>query len=165
MKIIKLIDRMLNTIEGALLILMLSVMVLVAFGQVMLRNIFHTGITGADVLLRHLVLWIGFLGAAIATSEERHINIDALRRFLSPRIRSAVDVLTDLFAAVICFLLMNAARVFVESEQSAGRMIFQGIPSWYAQVIIPVGFGLLVVHFTLRAILRAHAALTKGGAQ
>jgi TRAP-type C4-dicarboxylate transport system permease small subunit len=163
MKMLKKIDLALNKIEGVFLILMLSVMMLVAFGQVMLRNVFHTGINGADILLRHLVLWIGFLGAAIATSEERHINIDALRRFLSPRIRSAVDVLTDLFAAVICFFLMNAARVFVQSEMTDQRMVYQDIPAWYVQVIIPIGFGLLVVHFTIRAILRAHSALTKGG--
>ena len=162
---LKTLDLALNKVEGVLLILMLSIMVLVAFGQVMLRNIFHTGINGADILLRHLVLWIGFLGAAIATSEERHINIDALRRFLSPRIRSAVDVLTDLFAAVICFFLMSAARVFVESEMAAGRMIFQNIPTWYAQIIIPIGFGLLVIHFIIRSMIRAHTAFTKGGAE
>jgi C4-dicarboxylate transporter, DctQ subunit len=162
MKILKTIDLALNKAEGALLILMLSTMVIVAFGQVMLRNIFHTGILGADILLRHLVLWIGFLGAAIATSEERHINIDALRRFLPPRIRSVVDVLTDLFAAVVCFFLMNAGRVFVESEMKDNRMVFQSIPSWSVQSIIPIGFGLLVVHFTIRAILRAHAAVSKG---
>ena len=115
--------------------------------------------------MRHLVLWIGFLGAAIATSEERHINIDALRRFLSPRIRSAVDVVTDLFAAVVCFFLMSAARGFVESEKAAGRMIFQNIPTWYAQIIIPVGFGLLVIHFILRAMIRAHFAASKVGGE
>ena len=163
MKILKTLDLALNKVEGALLILMLSIMVLVAFSQVMLRNLFHTGIDGADVLLRHLVLWIGFLGAAIATSEERHINIDALRRFLSPRIRSAVDVLTDIFAAIVCYYLMSAAWVFVESEMAGGRSVFQNIPVWYGQSIIPVGFGLLVVHFAIRACLRAHTAVTKGG--
>ena len=164
MKTLKAFDLALNKAEGVLLILMLSIMVLVAFSQVMLRNIFHTGINGADVLLRHLVLWIGFLGAAIATSEKRHINIDALRRFLPPRIRSAVDVITDLFAAIVCYFLMNAARVFVESEKAAGQMMYQNIPVWYAQIIIPVGFGLLVVHFAIRTIIRAHA-LTKGGGE
>jgi TRAP-type C4-dicarboxylate transport system permease small subunit len=164
MSILKKIDSAFNKIEGALLILMLSTMVLVAFGQVMLRNVFHTGIQGADILLRHLVLWIGFLGAAIATSEERHINIDALRRFLAPRIRSAVDVLTDLFAAVICYYLMNAGRVFVENEMMDNRMVYQEIPAWYAQIIIPVGFGLLMFHFGLRAMIRANHAISKGGA-
>jgi TRAP-type C4-dicarboxylate transport system permease small subunit len=165
MKIIKAIDAILNKVESALLIFMLATMVIVAFGQVMLRNVFHTGISGADILLRHLVLWIGFLGAAIATSEERHINIDALRRFLSPRIRSAVDVLTDIFAAIICYFLMNAALTFVKNELLDNRMVYQNIPAWYVQVIIPIGFGLLVIHFILRAIIRAQSALTKGGTE
>ena len=165
MKIIKAIDAILNKVESALLIFMLATMVIVAFGQVMLRNVFHTGISGADILLRHLVLWIGFLGAAIATSEERHINIDALRRFLSPRIRSAVDVLTDIFAAIICYFLMNAALTFVKNELLDNRMVYQNIPAWYVQVIIPIGFGLLVIHFILRAIIRAQSSLTKGGTE
>ncbi len=163
MKILKTLDLVLNKIEGALLVLMLSVMVLVAFGQVLLRNVFHTGINGADVLLRHLVLWIGFVGAAIATSEERHINIDALRRFLSPRIRSIVDVCTDIFAAIVCYFLMRAGQTFVESEMAAGRFVYESIPVWYGQIIIPVGFGLLMVHFAIRASLRAHSALAKDG--
>ena len=162
MKILKKIDLALNKAEGALLILMLSTMVVVAFGQVMLRNVFHTGVLGADILLRHLVLWIGFLGAAIATSEERHINIDALRRFLSHRIRSTVDVLTDVFAAVVCYYLMNAAWVFVKSEMASGHMVYKEIPVWCVQIIIPIGFGLLMVHFTIRAFLRAHGLKRKG---
>jgi TRAP-type C4-dicarboxylate transport system permease small subunit len=165
MKILKTIDTAFNKLESALLILMLTTMVVVAFGQVVLRNVFHTGIQGADVLLRHLVLWIGFLGAALATSAERHINIDALRRFLSPRIRSAIDVLTDLFASVVCFFLMNAARVFVEAEKADNRMVYQEIPAWYVQTIIPIGFGLLVIHFALRALIRGNNALSKGGAE
>jgi len=91
-------------------------------------------------------LWIGFLGAAIATSEKRHINIDALRRFLPPRIRSAVDVITDLFAAIICYFLMIAARVSLSPKKRQDNDLSE-YPVWYAQIIIPVGFGLLVVHF------------------
>lgn len=161
MKVLKTLDAALNKVEGVLLILMLSIMVVVAFGQVVLREVFHTGLDWGDILLRHLVLWLGFIGAAIATSKERHINIDALRRFLPQRVRSAVDVFTDLFAASICFLLMKAAYVFVQSEASFQRMIFENIPSWYVQMIIPIGYGLLIVHFTLRALIRANTALAK----
>ncbi|MFH0990313.1 MAG: TRAP transporter small permease [bacterium] len=159
---LKKIDFFMNKIEGYLLILLLSVMVVLAFAQVVLRNLFSAGIFWADILLRNLLLWVGFLGAAIATSEERHINIDALRRFFSVRVRSAVDVITDLFAAFICFLLMKAAWVFVQSEIADKRTVFEDIPSWYLQIIIPIGFGLLVVHFIIRSILRAHTALSRG---
>jgi TRAP-type C4-dicarboxylate transport system permease small subunit len=115
--------------------------------------------------LRHLLLWLGFLGAAIATSENRHINIDALRRFLSPRLQSAVGVITDLFAAAICFLLAEAAWRFVKGEISDNTMVFGDIPSWYAQMIIPIGFGLLVVHFVIRALLRIPAVMGRETAE
>jgi TRAP-type C4-dicarboxylate transport system permease small subunit len=161
MNVLKSIDRALTKFEGYVLITFLFVMVVMAFLQVVLRNLFSSGILWADILLRHLLLWLGFLGAAIATSENRHINIDALRRFLSPRLRSATEVLTDLFAAVICFLLARASWTFVQGEIADRRTLFGDIPSWYAQIIIPVGFGLLVVHFVIRALLRAIAAAGK----
>jgi TRAP-type C4-dicarboxylate transport system permease small subunit len=162
---LKQIDLFLNKIEGALLIGLLSVMMVLAFLQVVLRNLFATGIIWADVLLRHLLLWVGFLGAALATSQERHINIDALRKFLPPRLRCVIELLTDLFAAAVCLLLLKASWVFVQSEIADQRTFFANIPSWYLQSIIPVGFGLLAAHFVIRAILRVQSLLIKGTPQ
>jgi TRAP-type C4-dicarboxylate transport system permease small subunit len=146
------IDGSLNRLEGWLLVLFLTVMVGMAFLQVVLRNVFSGGIIWGDVLLRHLVLWIGFLGAALATSHDRHIGIDAFTRFLSPRLKSLTRVLTQLFAAVICLLLADAARNLLGYEIEDGRELFLGIPEWYSQVIIPVGFTLLTIHFLVRVI-------------
>ncbi len=162
MKILKTIDSVLNKIEGALLIFLLLVMLFMAFGQVVLRNFFSGGIVWGDILLRHLVLWIGFLGAALATSGERHINIDILTRYLPERLRRAVASLSNVFAAVICFLLFNASLTFIEFEITNKNTVLAEIPSWYAQIIIPVGYGLLTFHFIIRAILDAGKALQKG---
>jgi len=161
MRILERIDKVLTRAEEIILITLLSVMVVMAFLQVVLRNLFSSGILWADILLRHLLLWLGFLGAAIATSENRHINIDALRRFFSPRVRSGVEVLTDLFAAGICFLLAKASWTFVQGEIADRRTVVENIPSWYAQIIIPIGFGLLLIHFVIRALLRSKAVLIK----
>jgi TRAP-type C4-dicarboxylate transport system permease small subunit len=161
MKILESIDKALTRAEEIILITLLSVMVVMAFLQVVLRNLFSSGILWADIVLRHLLLWLGFLGAAIATSENRHINIDALRRFFSPRVRSAVEVLTDLFAAGICFLLAKASWTFVQGDIADHRTVVENIPSWYAQIIIPVGFVLLFIHFVIRALLRSKSVLTK----
>lgn len=163
MRILKAIDKALTQAEGAILIVLLSVMVVMSFLQVVLRNLFSSGILWADILLRHILLWLGFLGAALATSENRHINIDALRRFFSPRLRSAVEVLTNLFAAVICYLLASASWRFVEGEIEGGQNLFGDVPAWYGSIIIPLGFSLLVVHFAIRAILRAGGDVVEGG--
>jgi|WetSurMetagenome_2_1015567.scaffolds.fasta_scaffold349139_2 C4-dicarboxylate transporter, DctQ subunit len=162
MKILKAVDSILNKIEGGVLIFLLLVMLFMAFGQVVLRNLSSGGIVWGDILLRHLVLWIGFLGAALATSSERHLNIDALTRYFPERIKRTVTTLTNIFAAFVCFLLFRASLTFIEFEITSKNTVFSGIPSWYAEIIIPVGYGLLTFHFLVRAIIDVGKVLQKG---
>jgi TRAP-type C4-dicarboxylate transport system permease small subunit len=159
MSVLKKLDSLLNKFEGGLLVLFLATMVVMAFLQVVLRNGFNSTILWVDILLRHLVLWTGFLGAALATSSERHINIDAFTRFLSPRVRSVVNTLTSVFAVAMCWFLLDASVTYVKNEMIAGSTIYADIPSWYSALIIPIGFGLLILHFSVRTILSASAAL------
>ncbi len=152
MKVLTTIDGWLNKAESALLIVLLILMVFLAFAQVVLRLVFSAGFVWADIFLRHSVLWVGFLGGAIAISSKRHINIDAATHYMSPRLRSGFSIFTNLFAAFVCVLLSNAAIRFVRDEISSGSFVFGQIPSWYAEIIIPVGFGLFVFHFLVRAV-------------
>ena len=76
MRILKFIDRALDVAAGWLIVGFLGVMIVMAFSQVVLRNFFHTSIEWGDVFLRHMVLWIGFLGAVIAAGERRHLKIE-----------------------------------------------------------------------------------------
>jgi TRAP-type C4-dicarboxylate transport system permease small subunit len=161
MKTIKKIDLILNKIEGAILIALLLIMLVMAFGQVVLRNFFSGGIVWGDILLRHLVLWIGFLGAALATSGERHLNIDVLTRYLPERLKGAVATIADIFAAIVCYLLFRASLTFMEFEVASKHMVYGEIPSWFAEIIIPAGYCLLMFHFSIRAILDADKALRK----
>ncbi len=154
MNLLKSLDRGLVRIEGFAAVLFLLVMLLLGFAQVVLRNLFSGGFVWGDVLLRHMVLWIVFFGAALAASQERHINIDAITRFLPKRVQSALHMITNLFAAVISYLLFRAALTFVGFEIEDKHMVFGEIPSLYAEIIIPVGFALLAIHFLIRAVLR-----------
>lgn len=156
MKLLHTIDRFLNRVEGALVVLFLTVMILMSFLQVVLRNVFSGGIIWGDILLRHLVLWIGFLGAALATSENRHISIDALTRFLSPRLKSVMRIITQLFAAAVCVFLAAAAVRMVSSDIAYPQELFLGIPEWYSELIMPGGFALLAIHFLIRTASSAH---------
>ncbi|MBI5464250.1 MAG: TRAP transporter small permease, partial [Ignavibacteriales bacterium] len=92
MKILSKINTTLNRLETSLLILLLSFMVLLAFYQVMMRNLFSGGFVWGDIVLRHIVLWLGFLGGALATSNQRHIHIDAFAHFLPERLKHAIHI-------------------------------------------------------------------------
>jgi len=53
-------------------------------------------------LATRLTLWLALLGASIATAQGKHINVDVLMRFLTPRMRVPVAITGWLAAAVMC---------------------------------------------------------------
>ncbi|MBM4167098.1 MAG: TRAP transporter small permease subunit, partial [Ignavibacteria bacterium] len=114
MKLIFSIEKYLAKVESAIIVTMLSIMVLLAFLQVLLRNFFSFGFLWGDPLLRYIVLWVGFLGAVLATKEEKHFGIEFVNRLLSPRMMHLALFIVDLFASVIAFLLLRAALQFLE---------------------------------------------------
>jgi C4-dicarboxylate transporter DctQ subunit len=165
MKLIEKINHSIEQVETVILVIILSFMVLFAFLQVVLRNIFDEGILWGDILLRHLVLWVGFIGASLATKESKHINIDLFSRFLSDRGKLINKLITTLFSVFICVLLTNASWKFVLDEKSMGTEIFSGMPAWYFQIIIPVGFLLMALRFLVQSIesIAGLSTMKKGG--
>lgn len=152
MKILDKINTWLENAETAILVFVLAIMVVFAFLQVVLRNIFHEGILWGDILLRHLVLWVGFLGASLATREKKHINIDLLNRFLPRRGKEVSLLVTNLFSVFICLILTEASWTFVQDEKMMGTIVFADIPAWYFQIIIPIGFFLMAFRFFVHSL-------------
>jgi len=156
LKYIKSLERILEASERTLLVLLLSVMICMSFLQVILRSFFSTGILWADTLLRHLVLWAGFMGACIAAKENKHFVIDAFRKILPDRIRAYALIVTDVFALVCLFFICGASLKFIKDDFASGSTLFTAgnlaVPAYWLDSIIPAGFILLFAHFALRAV-------------
>jgi TRAP-type C4-dicarboxylate transport system permease small subunit len=135
-------------------------MVVLAFLQVVLRNVFGTGLIWADTLVRHLLLWAGFFGGSIAAFQERNISIDALTKYLPERWKHIAGAVTSLFGAVVCYYLAQAGLVFVRSEAEAGGEFLFGLPGYVGMVIIPIGYLLLLIHFALKSVEHTADAIT-----
>jgi len=151
MKVLAALERFLVRFETSVLVLSLSLMVVLAFAQVVLRNAFDTGLLWGDTVVRHLVLWVGFAGAALAASDDRHIAIDALTKFLPPKVRHLSRVLTSLFAVIVCVVLADAGTTLLLDEMEFGGTLVLGLPSWVGVVILPPGYLLLAFHFLMKA--------------
>jgi len=152
MKYLDALNGWIAKIETILIVIILSAMVLLSFLQVLLRNFFNEGLLWGDTLLRHLVLWVGFLGASLATRDGKHISIDLFGRFLKKRGKSLSSLVTNLFSVFIGYLLTDASWYFVMDEKAVGTTLFNEIPVWYFQIIIPIGFGLITFRFLINAI-------------
>ena len=150
MNFIERIDEKINRGEQFLVAILLTTMILVAFSQIVLRNFFSTGIDWGDALVRYLVVWVGFVGAAIATKESKHITIDVFSRLFHGAGNVAIQAVSSFFSAVICGLLTLAGVKFISFESMMGTTAFLSLPAWVPELIIPASFGLMTLRYTLR---------------
>jgi TRAP-type C4-dicarboxylate transport system permease small subunit len=152
MKVLRTIDHVLTKTVIWLLVTFFVVMLGIAALQVLLRIILHTGIIWGDIAARHMVLWVGFFGAYMATREDKHFHIDVLTRFLHPKLKAWFGAFSDLFAIVICYFMLQASLTFVEVGMDADSMLFLQVPQRTVAMIVPLGFGLIMVQFMFRMI-------------
>jgi len=162
------VRRALDRVETVLLLALLATLIGLSFLQVVLRQ-FQQGLEWGDTLIRHLVLWIGMVGAALAAARSRHIRIDALGRVLPAPAMRAAGMVLDGLSAWICLRLALAARDFVWQTREFGDLLDpvawpawswlgeragQPWPAWPLQAVIPAAFALMALHFLLNLPLR-----------
>ncbi|HTH78373.1 MAG TPA: TRAP transporter small permease [Ramlibacter sp.] len=90
---------------GMLMVGCLGLMVVMVFGNVVLRYGFNSGITVSEELSRWLFVWMTFLGAVVAVRTHAHLGTDALISRLSPRGRKVCFVLAHLLMLYMCWLM------------------------------------------------------------
>ena len=152
MKIWEKLDASISRVEGALITILLSLMILMAFSQIILRNFFSTGIDWGDALVRYLVVWVAFIGAAVATREGKHISIDLLSRWQKGSGSKVIQILSCFFSAAISALLTVAAVKFLWFEAQMGSTAFLYLPVWIPELIMPTAFGLMTLRFLMEMI-------------
>ncbi len=140
-------------VENSLMALLLTAMILLAFAQILLRNVWDIGLSWSDPMLRVMVLWLGLLGAMAATRTREHISIDVLSRFLPPNWKRISQQITDLFSALICALIAYHAYRFVMMEKEDGMIAFANVPAWVCEAILPIGFGVMALRYFFSFVL------------
>ncbi|MDE2142213.1 MAG: TRAP transporter small permease subunit [Elusimicrobia bacterium] len=157
------VEDRLARVEGAALVLLLGVMVTLAFAQVVLRH-YGDGLLWGDTLLKQLVMWTGFLGAALAARSEKHFAWEAAHLGTPDSWKAPLRLLASLAGAAVCALLLQAAWRYAADEKAAGEVLTTigrvEISGWIAAAGIPGGFALLLIHLLFKS---ADAALETAG--
>lgn len=151
--------RVARSIEDGILVLLLAAMIGIAVTQIVLRNFFASGILWADPLLRMLVLWVGLVGAMVATRQDKHIAVDVLTRWLAPGARHATRVVVELFTSLVAALLAYHGARFMLMDLDAGTTAFGNVPTWVTELIIPVAFAVIAVRYLIFAFIHARELL------
>jgi len=136
-------------VEDYILIGLLLIMITMAVLQIFLRNFFDSGIVWGDSLVRVLVLWIGLVGAMIASRTDNHISIDILSRYLPSEIKRFTSLATHVFTTVVTALMAWFSLEFVRMEMGANLTAFANVPAWVCESIIPIAFGVISIRYAL----------------
>lgn len=102
------IDRFCRAVE-VVIAACLAVMVVMVFGNVVLRYAFNSGIIVSEELSRWLFLWLTFLGAIVALKEGAHLGSDFLIARLPRRGRQACLVLGHLLMIYVTWLVFSGS--------------------------------------------------------
>ena len=88
-----------------MLVVMLSAMVVMVFGNVVLRYGFNDSIISSEELSRFLFIWITFLGAIVTLRENGHLGVDTVVRMLSLRGKRTAAIVSNLMMIGCCTLM------------------------------------------------------------
>ena len=146
------INRFCKLLE-ALIALALAVMVVLVFGNVVLRYAFNSGITVSEELSRWLFVWLTFLGAVVALKERGHLGTDMLLARL-PRIGKRLCAVVGLG-----LMLWVTWLLFAGSLQQARINADVTAPTsgWSMAIFYGVGvvFAVCTAVLLLRELIRA----------
>lgn len=102
----KILEIYLIKLFNGLIVTFLAVMLVLVFGNVVMRYGFNSGITISEELSRIMFVWLTFLGAVVAMKEHAHLGIDSLTKRLSPKAQKVCVVITSLLVLGVCGLVL-----------------------------------------------------------
>jgi TRAP-type transport system small permease protein len=132
----------------AVIALALAVMVVLVFGNVVLRYAFDSGITVSEEVSRWLFVWLTFLGAIVAIKEHGHLGTDMLVARLPKAGKKACLIVGHLLMLYVTWLLFEGslAQTKINWEVNA--------PVTGASVAIFYGAGVFFAVFAALLLLR-----------
>ena len=159
------LERFGRAAENAALVVLLGSLILLAVAQIVLREVFGTGLFWADEVVKLLVLWLALVGSIAATRDNRHIRIDALSHLLPETAIGVIRILVDVFAALVCAVIAWQAYRYLQLEIEFEDTVLINVPAWIAHVILPAAFALISYRFAVSVAGRVVAWFRESGAE
>ena len=142
-KFFEIIDVIVGTINQTMAVLGLSLGVLLAFINVVLRYGFDMSLTWAGELTNYFFIWSALFGAAYGFRQGAHISVTLLIAQFPPAIMKYFLILANLISVAYLGLLSYFGYELVIMLADFGEMsVDLNIPMWIPHLVLPVAFAL-----------------------
>jgi C4-dicarboxylate transporter DctQ subunit len=137
--------RILSRLIEIAIIIGAAFIVTIVTTEVVLRYVFKHSLIFTEELSRYLMVWIVFLGGALAVRDEAHIRINILVKRLNPTLGKAAHLLAH--GLVLLFLVIVAVEGFrILPDQLRQMCTTIDVSLFYFYLAIPVGAVLMIVY-------------------
>lgn len=119
--------------------------------ELALRGLFNTGIPGSFAYVQNLTLWVGFLGAMIASSDKLHLNVAIGIDYMPERYQRIAAVVVGAVSTGVAVSLFWASAQFVYAELGSPMRIAGWLPIWITEAILPIAFFVIALRFVMQA--------------
>ena len=138
----------------AFLVLCLAAMVVMVFGNVVLRYGFSTGIVFSEEVSRYLFVWMTLLGAVVAMRDHLHIGMDGLIRRLSRNAQRVCFVTSCVLMLGCCWLLLVGGwkQTLLNWDVKAQVSGIPMVAVYGALVVSALGLGLVILAQLYRSV-------------
>ena len=145
LSLIKISQKWLNITGNFLALVIFSSMTVLPVLESVNRFFNLNNIPASQVLVQHLTLWIGFLGAVLATRENKLLALTRESLFhKQDSLEFGQWIAKSITFAVLVGLAWGSWELLkIEIEYPID--IAPNIPRWLAQIIMPIGFALIAL--------------------
>ena len=142
-KFFQIIDIIVSTLNQTLAVLGLSLGVLLAFINVILRYAFDMSLTWAAELTNYLFIWAALFGAAYGFKQGAHISVSLIIEKFPPAVTKGFLMFANLVSIIYLALISYFGYQLVLMLVDFGEMsIDLEIPLWIPHLVLPIAFAL-----------------------
>jgi TRAP-type C4-dicarboxylate transport system permease small subunit len=106
--------------------------------------------------LRVGVLWLGLIGATVATRHNKHVRIDLLSKVFSRNTHRLIQAVVGQISAWTCLVIAWYGMHWIRFDYEDGITSFGGIPAWMLEVVVPLSFGLIGIRYLIMSVCWAY---------
>ena len=137
------IREYINRSENLLTIGVFSILTIFPAVEIFTRLMGRPGIPASPILVQHMTLWIGFIGAVLATRQNKLLSLTRDPLFSPDSVFSNGRWIAKNISFVIIGALFWGSINLVMIEYNYPIQISPGIYRWVIQLIMPIGFLLI----------------------
>ena len=153
-----------NVLTTILVILLAAIPTL----EILMRFFFKTGITASYTIIRHIVLWVAFVGSYLASKTGSHLSIEAGKKYIPERFIAKVGLFSRVVEVSVLtgFLVSSVSFIFIAfaSHEKTGiintRILVSVIPLCFAAMVFYLFHDILKAGKKINPYTAVFAAVT-----